>query len=328
MAAAEVVDQGESSSFPSLEDNYMALFDAETQGGSNEMLFAIQLAPHSDGGGAQGSEMPRYFNPNGAALDGTSFHGGGDLGAVHFRYQWVQEQDSTDERFAAGTALHDSWRRYGADTTYVEEALPEDPEAFSYTGDCSADFSSNTDVQESFNGVVWYVGDAFCNIEYPDGGTSFIRVSPRYYTRKYVSPGAASKIENGADAIVLRYADVLLVYAEALARSGQTGEALDQLNKVRERADASTYSGTGDIDEGDYDENSGDAGVVTKAIWAERLRELYGEQDRRYDLLRQGLFFEKLGEVGKTRPPSRRLLPLPSVEVNGNASIESNNPGY
>ena len=318
MAAAEVVDQGESSSFPSLEDNYMALFDEETQGGSNEMLFAIQLDPHSDGSGAQGSEMPRYFNPNGAALDGTSFHGGGDLGAVNLRHQWVQEQESNDERFAVGMALHDSWRRYGADTTYVKEALPENPDAFSYDGECSPNFSETPSTQETFNGIVWYVGDAFCDIVYPDGATSFIRVSPRYYTRKYISPGAASKTENGADAIVLRYADVLLVYAEALARSGRTGEAVTQLNKVRERAGASTYSGPDDVPEPS----------VKEAIWAERVRELYAEQDRRYDLLRQGRFFEQMEAVGKVRPPSRRLLPLPAVEINGNAEINANNPGY
>jgi len=318
--AGRVVEQAEMRSFPSLEDDYMALFDEATQDQSNEMLFTIQMSQHSDGSndlGPQGSEIPQYYNPNGPALDGTSFHGGLDLGAVFFRYQWVQQQDSTDERFDVGTAFHDAWIKFGSDTTYTEESLPEDPNGFSFSGECDPDLSSTLS-GETIGGVVWYTSDAFCDIVYPDGATSFIRVTPGYFTRKYVSPGAASKVENQANLIVLRYADVVLIYAEALARSGRTGEAIEQLNKVRERAGASTYAGVGDID----------APSLEEAIWAERLRELYGEQDRRWDLLRQGRFFEQLEAVGKSRPPRRRLLPLPDVEVNGNAEIAVNNPGY
>lgn len=311
--AGRVVSQAENNSFPALEDNYMDLFDTATQDQSNEMLFSIQAAAHSGGAGnAQGSELPQYYNPNGLDIDGSRFHGGLLLGAVQLRYQWVQSQAEEDDRFEVGTALHDSWLRYKSDPTYVKEAIPSD---LNYSnGSCDPDFSSMSSVKQSYEGVTYYVNDAFCNTA--DGG--FIRVSPRYFTAKYIDPDANTKFENGSNPIILRYADVLLIYAEALARTGNQSEAFTQLNKVRERAGVA-YS-----DMSDLPSNTS----LVEAIWAERARELYAEQDRRWDLLRQGRYLSRMAAVGKSRQPFRRLLPLPSTEINGNAEIDTNNPGY
>jgi hypothetical protein len=306
--AGEVVDQAQATGYPSLADNYMDLFDTAAQDQVDENLFTIQAAPHSDGQLPQGSEIPQYYNPQGIDIDGTRFHGGLNLGAASFRYRWVQSQEEGDERFAPGSAFHESWLRYSSDRTYVEEAIPDD------AVNCNPDLASNASVQSTFEGVQWAVNDTFCGTE--DGG--FIRVAPRYFTAKYVDPGANSKFENGSNPVVLRYADVLLVYAEALARTGSPQQAVTQLNKVRRRAGASTYDSPSDVPESS----------LTRAIWAERARELYAEQDRRWDLLRQGRFFERMAAVGKSRPPRRRLLPLPSEEINGNELIDTNNPGY
>jgi hypothetical protein len=224
----------------------------------------------------------------------------------------VQSQEEGDIRFEVGTMLHDRWLRYGADPTYVKEALPDS--ATSGGEPCDPNFSTNGATQQFYEGVAWAVNDAFCTTP----GEDFIRVSPRYFSTKYVDPAANSKTQNGTNPIVLRYADVLLVYAEALAQTGRPQEAVDQLNKVRARAQASTYGGPADVA----------APSLEEAIWAERARELYAEHDRRWDLLRQGRYFERMREVGKSRAPRKRLLPLPEQEVNSNAEIQTNNPGY
>ena len=71
---------------------------------------------------------------------------------------------------------------------------------------------------------------------------------------------------------ILRYADVLLMYAEACAETGQDGEAQNALNQVRNRVGLSNVVSTGT--------------TLRDAIRAERRLELCNEQCRLYDLRR------------------------------------------
>lgn len=72
---------------------------------------------------------------------------------------------------------------------------------------------------------------------------------------------------------IFRYADAILLWAEALANLGEDGRAAEAANIVRERAGASLYTGL--------------TGTVLKdAIFMERCRELFGEGHRYFDLVR------------------------------------------
>lgn len=72
--------------------------------------------------------------------------------------------------------------------------------------------------------------------------------------------------------MIFRYADVILLWAEALAEINATDQALAALNMVRGRAGASVYEGTGP--------------ALKDAIFLERNRELFGEGHRYFDLVR------------------------------------------
>lgn len=78
---------------------------------------------------------------------------------------------------------------------------------------------------------------------------------------------------------VFRYADVLLLKAEADARLGRVPDALDNLNKIRTRAGIPVFT-------------RDDAPVVIEEVLAERRRELIGEFQRSYDLVRLGRLHE------------------------------------
>lgn len=79
--------------------------------------------------------------------------------------------------------------------------------------------------------------------------------------------------------IIFRYADGLLLLAEALAElGGRDADAIAKLNIVRGRAMANPYAGAG-----------GDA--LKDAIFAERARELMGEGHYYFDLVRTGRIF-------------------------------------
>lgn len=73
--------------------------------------------------------------------------------------------------------------------------------------------------------------------------------------------------------LIFRYADGILLRAEALANLEQDGQAMEALNIVRTRAGASLYTGIGGT-------------ILKDAIFMERCRELFGEGHRYFDLVR------------------------------------------
>lgn len=88
----------------------------------------------------------------------------------------------------------------------------------------------------------------------------------------------------------LRYADVLLLYAEALNewKDGPTAEAYAAINEVRRRAYAYPTDGSADCAEGMSQEE------FRQAVRMERAYELAFEGHRRLDLVRWGIYYETI----------------------------------
>lgn len=100
-------------------------------------------------------------------------------------------------------------------------------------------------------------------------------------------PYVASQRNSGINYCPSHLADMMLLLAEAKAETGDESGALNLVNQLRERAfgDAShNLSGL-----------SGDA--LKDAIWTERKRELLGEGDVRWDMIRSGKFTERTQAV-------------------------------
>lgn len=135
---------------------------------------------------------------------------------------------------------------------------------------------------------------------------------------------------------ILRYADVLLLKAEAIARSGgNLSEAVDLINQVRARARASTIDGTVSAIPADL-EPQADAGTLLDIIFQERRVELAAEEGHRwYDLRRRHL----AGELDLTKLDFSSVrddfafqefnlnFPLPEEEVIQNPNLNQNS-GY
>lgn len=86
-------------------------------------------------------------------------------------------------------------------------------------------------------------------------------------------PNYEYKFENNI--MLIRYSGILLLKAEAEAHLGNSAKALEYLNQIKERAGIETYSNT-------------DPELLIAEIIDERRRELIGESQRFYDLLRLG----------------------------------------
>ena len=94
-----------------------------------------------------------------------------------------------------------------------------------------------------------------------------------YYAKKFIYTTVAAGLEGDNDWPVLRFADVILLYAEALNENGKTDEALTQLNLIRNRSNLPSKAGL----------NQSDART---AIRNERRVELCFEGERWFDLIR------------------------------------------
>ncbi|MCW3807505.1 RagB/SusD family nutrient uptake outer membrane protein [Plebeiibacterium marinum] len=117
---------------------------------------------------------------------------------------------------------------------------------------------------------------------------------------------------------VLRFADVLLMKAEALNNLNRTSEAYVPINRVRNRAGLDDVSG---LSKEEFKE----------AVLQERRVELAFEGQRWFDLIRVdggqwGLDF--LHSIGKTNATAKHLLfPIPQKEIDNNPNL-SQNTGY
>ena len=151
------------------------------------------------------------------------------------------------------------------------------------------------------------------------------------YPTKYENRSSMDDTHGDSFWPLLRYADIVLLYAEAYAECNGTGDgkALAALNSVRQRNNATDYSLTGIT-------NVSDMVDFRSTVLRERSIELFCEGDRRWDLARWGIFVQTMKAIGgndeigvnKMRYERHKLFPLPKSEMDSNKSITENNPGW
>ncbi len=136
---------------------------------------------------------------------------------------------------------------------------------------------------------------------YPAGDvrrqTNVVQDNGKYYFNKYRTAGAWHLP-------LIRYAEVLLIQAEAAAMMGEFSQAATALNAVRTRAHLPAVTPT-------------DAQQLQQLILQERRTELALEGHRWFDLVRTGGVTAELPTVS----PARQVWPIPAQALN-------DNPGY
>ncbi len=169
--------------------------------------------------------------------------------------------------------------------------------------------------------TVIYVGEVL-----PDGVTQ-VKDNPEIinerFNQKAWVPSHPGLQDNGPGNIrILRYADILLLAAEALNENGNPGDALLYLNQVRKRARGNSTLLLPDL-------TITDQSQLREKIYRERRSELAMEQHRWFDLLRWGRANEVMTAVGKNFIAGRHeLLPVPQTEVDLTGGKIGQNGGY
>lgn len=155
----------------------------------------------------------------------------------------------------------------------------------------------------------------FTSLVGPTNGTTYT-FTPHF--RKYYDPSVnPSTGESGINFPIIRFADVLLEYAEALnEKNGPVTEAYDAINKVRVRAGLAALT-TGLTKDQFRD-----------SVYHERRLEFVYEHQRWFDLVRTGRLVQSLHAVGKTNATDKHYLyPIPQRELDLNSNL-TQNPGW
>jgi hypothetical protein len=151
--------------------------------------------------------------------------------------------------------------------------------------------------------------------------------APSMYNMKSYVPFAVAVLSPnqgcGQNVRVLRYADVLLMNAEANNELGNNAAALASLEMVRARARANSANPATTLPP----VTSADQGSVRLAIYHERRVELAMENDRYFDVIRQGRAATVFGPLG-WKANKNEVWPIPQAEIDNSGGILVQNPGY
>ncbi len=152
------------------------------------------------------------------------------------------------------------------------------------------------DLRATINMAWEYNGDRFGNVN----------------TRPWLGPKFwCPNMRDGYDSNnykIYRYADAVLMMAECYHAKGDYSKAVEYLNKVRSRAGLADYTFR-------------NAEKLLNEIQNERGCELFGEFQRKFDLVRWGIWFERVSEINDYQQlrdnvrPCHEYLPIPDKQV-------------
>lgn len=177
---------------------------------------------------------------------------------------------------------------------------------------------------------------------------------PGKWRREWMPIGYKDPNNTDVNYCVLRYADVVLMAAEAYNETNNTPEAWRLLNTVRARANATPITSANyasllkapKVLDLPFISDADEAGKFRTALYWERAFELAFEGQRKYDLLRWGILKEALVLMGNTTSVNKvanqpypayknfvtgkhELFPIPLSELQSNPLLEGkNNPQY
>jgi starch-binding outer membrane protein, SusD/RagB family len=170
---------------------------------------------------------------------------------------------------------------------------------------------------EVLDGVT-IAGDGSTPDETLDANGNVIEVE--CYNQKVWTPGENVPTQFNHNRRILRYADVLLMAAEASNENNKPAQALLYLNQVRARARAGNPAILPDV----ADTNQAS---LREIIFNERRHELAMEGHRFWDLIRTGRAVTELGPLGFVAG-KHELLPIPQIEVDLTQKRITQNPHW
>lgn len=187
-----------------------------------------------------------------------------------------------------------------------------------FVGNVPADIPADSSVYKQFSSTDTRRAVTFYT-SLVNPATGLVYNFPTFYFGKYVDRSELSTPgQSNINFPILRYADVLLMYAEALNEvQGPVPAAYSAINQVRVRAN------TGNLTTGLSQT------AFRDSLYAERRREFVQEAQRWFDLVRTNQLVQAVSKVAsKTNVSAKNyLFPIPASETSLNPGL-TQNPGY
>lgn len=288
-------------------DNYADIFVIGNKNMNSESIFEVQFSEEKGGGWSKDLGYP-CWPPFGTQLTSWAGHTN-NKGIPSLVLFYAKEGDQRLEYNMPSNYI-DLWSSDPAQRFFVERTdEPDDP--------------SNYMNMINDNGNM-----------YAYGGFGKYRWGPV----PFVNHGYAGGESVPTNGIMMRYADVLLMYAEASleANGGPTQDGLDAINQIRNRARGFNI----DASQTPEFPNLTLSQLTLDEIMDERVRELCIEHYRKFDLLRTNKLQEAIYTRKPTKDPymtgpitiddSKWLYPIPQTEIDVVIDKEKlwQNPGY
>ena len=196
-----------------------------------------------------------------------------------------------------------------------DEVLPTDLliQAYQKEGKTATDGRYDGRLYETLFFKDEYFNDTVAKRVYDKTYDEWFQGADKQVFRKYMPADAAglSAAYFAPNIVLMRYANVLLMKAEALNELGRTSEAIPLVNEVRKRAGMPAMKGA-------------TREAVRAQIEHERMLEFPLENMRFYDLRRWGKTKEVLHAAGRSNfdPSKHNFYPIPIQEINSNNAID------
>lgn len=318
-----------------LQAEFVSNFESSGENGS-ESVFTIQFT--ADGGqslnGNRGGVL-NYPNP-------------GPFGSCCGFYQPTQDLVNAFQTGADGLPLLDTFNQTDVANDYgLEDADPFTPHAGPL--DPRLDYTVGRRGID-YNRFGTFPGHSWIRATFADISGPYLPAKNVYQSGDDVNQGTGGwgQQHSGINYHIIRFADVLLMGAEAAAETGDIGNALTWVNLVRNRAKNMTYvqneAGTGPAANYVIEPYAAfaDAAEAVKAVRHERRLELGMEGNRLFDIRRWGNGVQIINDYianetrtisnfgPKTNPYEAKhdLLPIPLNAIDLSGGILTQNPGY
>lgn len=328
----DVINNGPYSLLPEYRNN----FRSEGENAS-ESIFQIQFTTDSG----------QSFNAN--AVGALNFPNPGPFGSCCGFYQPTQDLLNAFQTDAAGIPLLDTWNQTDVTSDFgIESADPFTP--FAGNLDPRADYTVGRRAID-YNGYGAHVGKDWIRASFNDISGTYLPKKNVYWAEdagNTQATGGWGQQLSGVNYNVMRFADVLLMAAEAALETNDLATALTNVNLVRDRAKNSSYvqavGGSGDAATYVIEPyvSFPDQAYARQAVRHERRIELGMEGHRMFDIRRWGVaeqvmneyfvnearIITNFGEKVSPYESKHNLFPIPigAIDLSGGALTQ--NPGY
>jgi len=329
----DVVTSGPYDLLPDFVDNFRLAGD-----NSIESIFSIQFTTDSG----------QSYNAN--VQGALNFPNPGPFGSCCGFYQPTQDLLNAFQTDGAGLPLLDTYNQTDVNSDYgilSSEAFTP----FAGSLDPRADYTVGRRGID-YNGYGEHVGKDWIRADFSDISGPYLPKKNVYWSGETdnISTGAWGQQLSGVNYHIMRFADVLLMAAEAAVEksSPDLALALDYVNRVRNRAKSSNYlqavGGGGDAANYVIEPYAAfaDVAFARQAVRFERRLELGMEGHRLFDLRRWGNYVDVMTEYktneGRTITPVgeevgtfaeiNNMFPIPVNAIDLSGGILTQNPGY